>query len=124
MQPGATSRVRLTDLDPRWWADPGRSGQGMTFMCPHCQTVRLGIAFTNPLDGGAPHPVTLDDKLRFVHGEEWSDKPGDVAICDVPPGKACWTRTGKAFDALTITPSVDASASGHWHGFITNGQIV
>lgn len=25
---------------------------------------------------------------------------------------------------LTVTPSIDASASGHWHGFITNGEIV
>ena len=24
---------------------------------------------------------------------------------------------------LTVTPSIDASASGHWHGRITNGEI-
>lgn len=24
----------------------------------------------------------------------------------------------------TVTPSIDASASGHWHGHITNGEIV
>lgn len=24
---------------------------------------------------------------------------------------------------LTLTPSVDASKHGHWHGFITNGEI-
>jgi hypothetical protein len=27
-------------------------------------------------------------------------------------------------DDLTVTPSLDASRSGHWHGFITNGEIV
>jgi hypothetical protein len=25
---------------------------------------------------------------------------------------------------LTVMPSIDASDSGHWHGFITNGQVV
>lgn len=25
---------------------------------------------------------------------------------------------------LTVTPSIDASPSGCWHGFITNGEIV
>lgn len=34
-----------------------------------------------------------------------------------------WTRDGDNFDTLTISPSVDASATGHWHGFIQGGQI-
>ena len=34
-----------------------------------------------------------------------------------------WKRTGENFETLTLTPSVDASAEGHWHGFITNGNI-
>ena len=25
---------------------------------------------------------------------------------------------------MTVTPSIDASKSGHWHGHITNGEIV
>jgi hypothetical protein len=25
---------------------------------------------------------------------------------------------------LTVTPSIDASKSGHWHGHITNGEVV
>jgi hypothetical protein len=32
-----------------------------------------------------------------------------------------WQRTGETFETLTLTPSVDCSAWGHWHGFITNG---
>jgi hypothetical protein len=27
------------------------------------------------------------------------------------------------FDEISITPSLDASAAGHWHGFITAGEI-
>ncbi len=32
-------------------------------------------------------------------------------------------KDGPIFETMTITPSIDASASGHWHGFITNGEI-
>jgi hypothetical protein len=28
------------------------------------------------------------------------------------------------FATLTVTPSLDGSAGGNWHGHITNGQIV
>lgn len=35
-----------------------------------------------------------------------------------------WTLHGdEDFRTLTLTPSVDASKAGHWHGFITNGEI-
>ena len=34
-----------------------------------------------------------------------------------------WTFVGNDFATLTVTPSIDASASGNWHGFITNGVI-
>lgn len=34
-----------------------------------------------------------------------------------------WDLLGQDdFETLTLTPSIDASASGHWHGFITNGE--
>lgn len=29
-----------------------------------------------------------------------------------------------AFETLTVTPSLDGSPGGNWHGFITNGEIV
>lgn len=106
--------MRLVDLEPRWWADAGRRGQGLTFICPHCRSVRLGVAFTNPLDGGPPHRLALDDQLRFVHGAEYSENPNDA--------EACWTRTGEDFETLTLAPSVDASRSGHWHGVIQDGE--
>jgi hypothetical protein len=44
----------------------------------------------------------------------------DVVSCK----KTCaWTRTNDDFATMSITPSIDASQSGHWHGFITNGAI-
>ncbi len=38
--------VRLIDLDPRWYVlETGGPSVGLTFECPHCHSVRLGIAF-------------------------------------------------------------------------------
>lgn len=39
------------------------------------------------------------------------------------PERHVWKREGDAFETLTLTPSIDASAHGHWHGFITNGEV-
>ncbi len=50
------------------------------------------------------------------------------ATAALAPGKGrtvYWQRTGDTFETLTLTPSVDAASHGvgHWHGFITNGEI-
>jgi hypothetical protein len=34
-----------------------------------------------------------------------------------------WNRTGDTFETMTLTPSIDGSGVGHWHGFITNGEV-
>lgn len=106
--------MRLTDLDPRWFDIPGVGGaiDGVTFLCPHCRACRLGIQFTSI--GSEPKPpMSLEDKLRHVH---------ELRTFDVPPG-VVWQRTGETFETLTLTPSVDASASGHWHGFVRAGEV-
>lgn len=35
-----------------------------------------------------------------------------------------WAISGQDFQTMTVTPSIDASGSGHWHGFIRDGLIV
>jgi hypothetical protein len=35
-----------------------------------------------------------------------------------------WQFAGNDFGSLTVTPSIHAGASGHWHGHITKGEIV
>ena len=107
--------MKLIDLHPRWAADydiligghvvhdEDRKGMAVSFECPHCvaagvaNPTRLGVFFANPIDG---KPHTDDVDLQHL-----------------------WTRSGTTFDDLTLTPSIDASASGHWHGFITGGLI-
>ena len=106
--------MRLTELSPRWYgrkrrvddtdvAEYGRTGIGVSFECPHCfnpsegaSLTRISVPFANPLDGGPSEPNA---------------------------NGCAWQRTGDAFETLTLTPSVNAEASGHWHGFITNGEV-
>jgi len=42
---------------------------------------------------------------------------------EVPMGYL-WQRTGETFEDMTLSPSIDASNSGHWHGHITNGEVL
>lgn len=119
--------MRLTDLNPRWFAEEGRHGQGVTFDCPHCVgategKARLAVAFSPTLDGGAP--IILGGKpdkferLMLALCENGEDWPTDK----VPPG-IVWQRSGDTFETLTLAPSVDAGASGHWHGHVHAGEI-
>lgn len=103
--------MKLTDLDPRWAADgdiviggisqhfESRHGMAVSFQCPCCagteRATRLAVWFANPVDGLPP----TDDASHL------------------------WQRQGESFDNLTLSPSVDASQYGHWHGFISAGEI-
>lgn len=97
--------MKLTDLNPHWsHLEAGGPVTGLTFECPHCRTQRLGIVFHH-----RGHEAIEDEYIRAHPGEK------DVFI---------WTLESlEDFTILTATPSVDASKSGHWHGFIRNGQI-
>jgi hypothetical protein len=96
--------LKLTELEPRWFvAQQGGHPIGISFDCPCCRRVRLAVAIH--LDGTAldPEPDTLQV---------------------FPAGERIWTLAGGAsFNDVSLTPSVDASSSGHWHGFITGGEI-
>lgn len=96
--------MRLLDLSPRWYVlIEGGPIVGMTFDCPHCGTERLGVLFHHQ------GREAIDDST--IHAE------GGVGNI--------WTILGwEDFDDLTLTPSIDASSSGHWHGFITNGEAI
>jgi hypothetical protein len=110
--------MRLIDLDPRWFEALDRdqfydekSRAGFTFLCPHCQQTRIAVT-TRPLKASDQF-----EGLAALH----PDSHGDIV-----PAKQmfAWTIDGEDFATISVTPSVDASASGHWHGFIKNGDIV
>jgi hypothetical protein len=97
--------VKLADLNPRWYvAKEGGPDVGLTFDCPCCGgKVRLAVPF-------------------HADGADMDPEP------EVPNGFAAppyvWTlHSSQDFATLTLTPSVDASKAGHWHGFITDGEI-
>lgn len=108
--------MRLSALNPRWWGNEGRI-LGISFLCPHCTTTRLGVAFANPVNGGPPSPIVTADAMPKVMKAHLHES----LTFDVPPGHL-WTRTGEDFETLTLQPSIDASKAGHWHGNVTNGE--
>lgn len=88
--------MKLAELEPRWMlSHDGREGIGVSFLCPRCRTSRIYVAFGNPIDGGPP----VDAVTRW------------------------WNREGATFETLSLSPSIDASAIGHWHGYVTNGEV-
>lgn len=74
-------------------------------------------------------PMKRTDQFQLYEkefGEDWNT----LLVPSKP--EASWLISGSvpanpnaAFIAdLSVTPSIDASAAGHWHGYITNGEIV
>lgn len=105
--------MNLAFLEPRWIraADaPADSKQGISFLCPHCKTIRLAVFFDVPILGP-------EVDLKAAHRAQ--AELGHLGDCHL--GAVLWHRAGETFETLTLSPSIDASHFGHWHGFITNG---
>ena len=113
--------MKLIDLQPRWFSVGDSTGiAGISFACPHCKALgmassaRLGVRISH----SAPHIISVGYDHDITH---------------LPNSEQVWQITGDApsfdgdthggFDNISLTPSVDASKSGHWHGFIKNGNI-
>lgn len=91
---------KLTNLNPHW-IGTGSIITGVSFLCPHCREIRLAVLFKNAID---PEGLLGRGVTRYHDTNEW-------------------VRTGETFEDLTLTPSVDTQFVGHWHGFITNGEV-
>lgn len=100
--------MRLNDLDPKWITKDGK---------------RIGFTFRSPTDPKWRQSCFENPPPRREQWELFEDD--DVQGCNPA---AHWTIQGSiesaAFETLTVTPSLDGSAGGLWHGFITNGEIV
>lgn len=124
--------MRLKELEPQWLG--GRSA--IIFLCPHCRNVWLTCFFvpmgTLPrlTKETAPHLDMLGSRgerawfYKFFK-ERGHSNPAHSAYSEVVACGAglVWNRTSDDFEAMSVTPSIDASASGHWHGFIKSGGI-
>lgn len=97
--------MRLIDLEPRWYSAKGdHQRHGITFDCPCCNgSTRLAIA-------------------THVDGTNFDPEPDNPQCFEA--GEKVWNVVGgSTFEDMSLTPSIDASKHGHWHGHVTNGAI-
>lgn len=99
--------MKLTELDPQWITSDlfmfrSPTGHGNWLTCK-----RVAMSRREQMDALWPK-----DKSR----EGWPIVP------TVP--EMAWRFEGNDFNTMTVFPSIDASSSGNWHGFITNGEII
>lgn len=98
--------MRLTDLQPRWLTPDvfifkSPAGHGDWLSCKRA-------------------PIPNQNKFFY---EQCPELVGQSIVGTLE--HALWNfAPGASFDTLTVTPSIDGSASGNWHGHITNGNIV
>lgn len=77
---------------------------GISFLCPHCHSTRLAVFFVPPIDPEGWGAVILGG--GYVEGQKK------------------WTREGgETFENLSLTPSIDFSRHGHWHGHVVAGEV-
>lgn len=106
--------MKLADLEPEW-------------LSPDV------FIFKNPTGGKdwltCKRVVMSGKNQRILFYGDWEDENSPaktkwVGKSIVPTMPDCaWKFEGNDFATLTVTPSLDCSASGNWHGFITNGEI-
>jgi hypothetical protein len=82
------------------------------FLCPCCQEV-----FLTAKNIWMNHPTqwAIFDAL-------YEEYPG-ILIVGCKQNFAWEFQNAHDFDQISVSPSLDASAAGHWHGFIRNGAI-
>jgi hypothetical protein len=97
--------MRLVDLEPEWL-----NQNIFVFKCPHCLKVWLSCK-----------NVAID---RTAQCELFAARfGGDWTVVPCKPEYAWKFESHFPFETISVTPSLNASAAGHWHGHITAGDI-
>lgn len=107
--------MRLTELSPKWVGinDQGRTAHiGIGFQCPHCREQRLVVFF---------RPYIDPDNIVPLNMWRLPDAPNPNTGTIAPVN--WWNRIGETYESLTLSPSVDVGAAGHWHGHIQDGEV-
>ena len=113
--------MKLTDLDPRWLLLDGKR-VGFIFRSPTKPMWWQSCLFqpTKHGDQKALFNAALD--VQGTNREyAFSTVQGCNESCGWSPSP---TPDEATFETINVTPSIDGSAGGLWHGYITNGQIV
>lgn len=109
--------MRLRDLDPHWLMKDG-ARVGFVFVSPTRTTEWM---YQSCFEDGPAIREQLRLFARLFPGEPW-------AVVQPCRQGARWAIAGgiesATWDTMTVTPSLDGSAGGNWHGFITNGEMV
>lgn len=113
--------TKLVELEPHW-LEWGRRKVGLMFLCPHCRVTWLSCMFEpTPLHARGPgRGVDTPNQFALFTKIIGEHHAHDVVPCNKA---VAWTRTTDDFNTMSITPSLDASAAGHWHGYVKNGEI-
>jgi hypothetical protein len=118
--------MRLTDLSPKWLLADGRR-MGIVLRCPHCPDSGTWLScFFVPMPhiAGEDYHECQYALFRTVLDEDITESH-DIVPCKQNYAWTCIPPVDQAtFESMSVQPSLDASASGHWHGHITNGMIV
>jgi hypothetical protein len=73
-------------------------------------------------------PTQFREQVRLMHltMHTTPEDEYDWPVNWVPANRNCaWTLSNtQDFSKLTVKPSLDASVSGNWHGWITEGQVL
>lgn len=109
--------MRLVDLMPRW-IHPNV----FTFLCPHCRQIFLTCK-NIVMPTWEQREIFWREVLGW-DGRDSTEPHHKVEYVGCKPEMAWNFESGAAFKTMTVTPSLDASASGHWHGHLTAGEIV
>lgn len=105
--------MKLLDLEPTWLERDDRK-VGFAFRCPLDHTWWQTVYF---------EPTPMREQFKMTKAALGDKKHGGrFQPADQSFG---WSLQSEPdFAVLTISPSVDGSRGGLWHGFIQNGQIV
>lgn len=117
--------MRLSELDPRWVEIDGKRA-GFVFVSPVQKLRSDGTKNPTPYRQSCfSRPTPSREKQRLAFESIFGDDAFLVQGCNA---EHHWDIAGgigdATFETMTITPSLDGSPGGNWHGHITNGNIV
>lgn len=121
--------MKLVDLKPKWMRIHGEA-VAIIFLCPRCVSRGAGCERKRLTWLTCTFKALGNREQRDMIAAIIVSEPADFAATgteehDVVGCKTlAWKRSTKLLETISITPSLDASKAGHWHGHITNGEIM
>jgi hypothetical protein len=121
--------LRLVDLKPKWMRLDGEA-VAIIFLCPRCVSRGNGCSGKGLTWLTCTFAALGNREQRELIEATILREPADFAATGIEEHdvvgckRLAWKRTSKLLETMSVTPSLDASKSGHWHGHIKGGAIV